>query len=85
MVADDENDQSATPAAFELLDYIVGKRLAAPIEANSNAITEGLSNGWRLIYCTGPEGEQLEFVQALGPVKRVFDSARAARQKAVAG
>lgn len=59
------------------------ERLAAPIEANSNAITEGLSNGWRLIYCTGPEGEQLEFVQALGPVKRTFDNAREARQKAV--
>lgn len=29
LVADDENDQSATPAAFELLHYIVGKRLAA--------------------------------------------------------
>ncbi|WP_130797942.1 polynucleotide kinase-phosphatase [Streptomyces otsuchiensis] len=29
MVADDENDQSATPDAFELLHYIVGKRLAA--------------------------------------------------------
>ena len=29
MVADDENDQSATPAAFELLHYIAGKRLAA--------------------------------------------------------
>ncbi|MCO1660199.1 polynucleotide kinase-phosphatase [Pseudonocardia humida] len=29
MVADDENDQSATPQAFELLHYIVGKRLAA--------------------------------------------------------
>ncbi|MGP3968907.1 polynucleotide kinase-phosphatase [Streptomyces sp. 6N223] len=29
MVADDENDQSATPEAFELLHYIVGKRLAA--------------------------------------------------------
>jgi protein phosphatase len=28
LVADDENDQSATPAAFELLHYIVGKRLA---------------------------------------------------------
>ena len=38
----------------------------------------------RLIYCKGPEGEQLEFVQALGPVKRVFDSAREARQRAVA-
>jgi protein phosphatase len=29
MVADDENDQAATPEAFELLHYIVGKRLAA--------------------------------------------------------
>ncbi|HEV8566277.1 MAG TPA: polynucleotide kinase-phosphatase [Actinoplanes sp.] len=29
MVADDENDQAATPAAFELLHYIVGKRLKA--------------------------------------------------------
>ena len=28
MVADDENDQSATPAAFELLHYIAGLRLA---------------------------------------------------------
>ena len=60
------------------------ERLAAPIEANSNGITEGQSNGWRLIYCKGPEGEQLEFVQALGPVKRVFDSAREARQRAAA-
>jgi hypothetical protein len=31
----------------------------------------------------GSEGEQLEFVQALGPVKRIFDDAREARQKAV--
>ena len=29
LVADDENDQSATPAAFELLHYIAGKRRAA--------------------------------------------------------
>ena len=57
------------------------ERLAAPLEANSNGITEGQSNGWTLIYCKGPEGEQLEFVQALGPVKRVFDSAREARRK----
>ncbi len=56
------------------------ERLAAPIEANSNSITEGRSNGWTLIYCKGPEGEQLEFVQALGPVKRIFDDARAARR-----
>lgn len=59
------------------------ERLKAPIEANSNGITEGRSNGWRLIYCKGPEGEQLEFVQALGPVKEVFDAALEARRKAV--
>jgi hypothetical protein len=59
------------------------ERLAAPIEANSNGITEGRSNGWRLIYCKGPEGEQIEFVQALGPVKRIFDDALEARRKAV--
>ena len=29
LVADDENDQSATPAAFDVLHYITGKRLAA--------------------------------------------------------
>jgi protein phosphatase len=29
MVADDENDQSATPAAFELLSFIAGQRLKA--------------------------------------------------------
>lgn len=57
------------------------ERLAAPVDANSNAITEGKSNGWRLIYCKGPEGEQLEFVQALGPVKQIFDNALAARHR----
>lgn len=59
------------------------ERQAAPIAANSNAITEGKSAGWRLIYCKGPEGEQLEFVQALGPVKKTFDDALAARRKLV--
>ena len=29
LVADDENDQSATPDAFDVLQYIAGKRLAA--------------------------------------------------------
>ncbi len=59
------------------------ERQAAPMESFSNGITEGRSNGWRLIYCKGPEGEQLEFVQALGPVKRIFDDALEARRKAV--
>lgn len=57
------------------------QRRAAPLEANSNGITEGRSSGWRLIYAKGPEGEQLEFVQALGPVKAVFDQALAARRR----
>jgi len=61
------------------------QRRNAPLEANSNGITEGKSNGWRLIYCKGSEGEQLEFVQALGPVKRVFDGALQARQRLVSG
>jgi catechol 2,3-dioxygenase-like lactoylglutathione lyase family enzyme len=60
------------------------QRLSAPIDSNSNRITEGQSNGWTLIYCKGPEGEQLEFVQALGPVKRVFDDAHEARRRATA-
>lgn len=57
------------------------ERSAAPSAANSNGITEGRSNGWRLIYCKGSEGEQLEFVQALGPVKRIFDEARETRRR----
>lgn len=56
------------------------ERLAAPMETNTNRITEGKSNGWALIYCKGPEGEQLEFVQVLDPVKRVFDQAREGRR-----
>lgn len=60
------------------------QRKAAPLDANSNPITEGRSNGWRLIYCKGSEGEQLEFVQALGPVKKTFDDALDARRRAVA-
>jgi catechol 2,3-dioxygenase-like lactoylglutathione lyase family enzyme len=61
------------------------ERLAAPISANTNRITEGKSNGWSLIYCKGPEGEQLEFVQALGPVKQTFDTALTARRRLVGG
>lgn len=59
-------------------------RMKAPQYANSNGITEGKSNGWRLIYCKGCEGEQLEFVQALGPVKQIFDSALQTRRRLVA-
>ena len=59
-------------------------RLAAPMSANTNKIREGNSSGWSLIYCKGPEGEQLEFVQALGPVKKTFDGALEARKRLVA-
>lgn len=58
-------------------------RLAAPMSANTNKIREGNSSGWSLIYCKGPEGEQLEFVQALGPVKKTFDGALEARRRLV--
>ena len=57
------------------------ERLATPMEANTNRITQGKSNGWSLIYCKGPEGEQLEFVQVLDPVKQVFDGALEKRKR----
>jgi catechol 2,3-dioxygenase-like lactoylglutathione lyase family enzyme len=60
------------------------ERQAAPIDANTNKITSGKSNGWALIYCKGPEGEQLEFVQALGPVKKTFQEALASRRRVLA-
>jgi hypothetical protein len=60
------------------------ERLSAPSSANTNRITEGKSNGWSLIYCKGPEGEQLEFVQALGPVKETFRNALESRRRMVA-
>jgi catechol 2,3-dioxygenase-like lactoylglutathione lyase family enzyme len=60
------------------------ERLAAPMSTNTNRITAGKSNGWSLIYCKGPEGEQLEFVQALGPVKQTFDGALSARRRMLA-
>jgi catechol 2,3-dioxygenase-like lactoylglutathione lyase family enzyme len=59
------------------------ERRAAPLDANTIKITEGKSNGWSLIYCKGPEGEQLEFVQALGPVKKTFQEALEARRRAI--
>jgi catechol 2,3-dioxygenase-like lactoylglutathione lyase family enzyme len=60
------------------------ERLAAPIDTNSNKITSGRSNGWALIYCKGPDGEQLEFVQALNPVKQIFADALAERKRVLA-
>ena len=57
------------------------ERQNAPVDANTNKITEGKSNGWALIYCKGPDGEQLEFVQALAPVKQTFQEALDTRRR----
>lgn len=54
------------------------ERKAAPLNSNTNKVTVAPSDGWELIYCKGPEGEQLEFVKALGPVKKRFSDALAA-------
>nr|WP_315383474.1 VOC family protein [uncultured Sphingomonas sp.] len=61
------------------------QRRAAPQSTNTNRVTQAPSDGWELIYCKGPEGEQIEFVKALGPVKKRFSDAFAARQRLVAG
>lgn len=61
------------------------ERKAAPQSSNTNKVTVAPSDGWELIYCKGPEGEQLEFVKALGPVKQRFANTLASRQKARAG
>jgi catechol 2,3-dioxygenase-like lactoylglutathione lyase family enzyme len=58
------------------------ERRAAPQSTNTNKVTVAPSDGWELIYCKGPEGEQLEFVKALGPVKQRFANALAGRQRA---
>lgn len=58
-------------------------RKAAPRSANTNRVTAEPSNGWELIYCKGPEGEQLEFVKALDVVKKRFSEALAKRQQKV--
>lgn len=58
------------------------ERLAAPESTHTNKVTVAPSDGWELIYCKGPEGEQLEFVKALGPVKQRFADALSARRRA---
>ena len=60
------------------------ERLGAPQNANTNKVTEAPSDGWELIYCKGPEGEQLEFVKALGPVKQRFANALGERRRTLA-
>jgi catechol 2,3-dioxygenase-like lactoylglutathione lyase family enzyme len=58
------------------------ERLAAPQSSNTNKVTEAPSDGWELIYCKGPEGEQLEFVKAIGPVKQRFATTLDERRRA---
>jgi catechol 2,3-dioxygenase-like lactoylglutathione lyase family enzyme len=60
------------------------ERLSAPRHANTNKIQEGPSNGWSLIYCKGPEGEQLEFVQVRGRAKQTFDGSIESRRQMLA-
>ena len=57
------------------------ERKAAPQDTNTNKVTVAPSDGWELIYCKGPEGEQLEFVKALGPVKKRFADAHDAHMR----
>ena len=59
-----------------------GAQGRAPQTPTRNRVTEAPSDGWELIYCKGPEGEQLEFVKALGPVKQRFGEALTNRQRA---
>ena len=56
------------------------ERQAAPMEAHTNKATQGPSNGWAIMYCKGPDGEQLEFVQALNPVKQKLIDAQEVRR-----
>ncbi|WP_197739391.1 lactoylglutathione lyase [Methylobacterium sp. P1-11] len=56
------------------------ERRAAPKNANTIKIHEGPSNGWSSIDCEGPEGEQLEFVQVLRPVKKTVADGAAVRR-----
>ncbi len=55
-------------------------RAAAPIEAYANEIRVGVSNGWSLAYCKGPEGEQLEFNQVHAPIDAKFRAAQGVRK-----
>lgn len=58
------------------------ERLHAPLASSMNKIRQGKSNGWSLMYCKGPEGEQLEFVQVLPPVRQTFEGALEERRQA---
>jgi hypothetical protein len=57
------------------------ERRRTPASTNTLRILDGASNGWSIIYCKGPEGEQLEFVQVLDPVKQTFANAQRSRRQ----
>jgi catechol 2,3-dioxygenase-like lactoylglutathione lyase family enzyme len=56
-------------------------RQQAPLDSNTNKITEGQFNGLAMMYAKGPEGEQLEFLQVLGRAKQVFGDDYEARRR----
>lgn len=51
------------------------QQLGKQLRFNSFAVPSGPFQGWHLAYCKGPEGEQLEFAQAMGAAGRDFDEA----------
>jgi catechol 2,3-dioxygenase-like lactoylglutathione lyase family enzyme len=59
------------------------ERRQAPLDSNTNKITEGPYEGLAMIYAKGPEGEQLEFIQVLGHARQVFSGAYEARRRAL--
>eukprot|EP00002_Diphylleia_rotans_P005427 TRINITY_DN14558_c0_g1_i1.p1 TRINITY_DN14558_c0_g1~~TRINITY_DN14558_c0_g1_i1.p1 ORF type:complete len:237 (-),score=57.94 TRINITY_DN14558_c0_g1_i1:28-738(-) len=61
-------------------------RMAAPHDAKSFKIqgppdAVGDFDGWTLIYCKGPDGEQLEFNHVARRAKALFDAAASARSR----
>jgi catechol 2,3-dioxygenase-like lactoylglutathione lyase family enzyme len=54
------------------------KASAADPTINSFWVESGTFQGWRIAYCKGPDGEQLEFNQVIEAAAADFDQARAA-------
>ncbi|ELR97554.1 VOC family protein [Gloeocapsa sp. PCC 73106] len=59
--------------------YSESERTQTPVEANSCKLFDpsfGDFEGWTLVYCKGPNGEQLEFNQVLRKAKVLFETAQ---------
>ena len=73
LVCDDENDQSVTREAFEIMHFIIGKRLAAGrltvIDATNPIADEPPANGV-LRFFTGPNDSLMERLQVRAPAAR---------------